>query len=81
METTEIKRVTAKARKSTDGTLWNLIVKCPFCMEEHTHGAGAVVNSPDGPAKEYYGRRATHCHAVAIALVAPREYFVESASK
>lgn len=73
METTEITRVTAKARKSTDGTLWLFTVKCPHCGFDHIHGAGSVATSPDKVESGYFGHRQAHCGA--------GEYFVESASR
>lgn len=72
METTEITRVSAKARKSTDGSMWFIDVKCAHCGERHVHGAGPALGNPDRPDPAYFGRRVAHCGL---------EYFVESASK
>lgn len=73
MDTTEIKRVAGKARKSDGGTQWALVVYCPFCREPHAHGAGSALASKEGVDPGYFGHRAAHCGG--------GEYFVESASK
>lgn len=57
--TTEVRKVKAEALKR--GELWDLRVLCPWCLTFHHHGAGAVALSPDAPAREFYGRRMSHC--------------------
>ncbi len=58
---TAVKQVTAKARKSTDGTMWVMVVACPFCQSPHVHGAGVVATAPDKPHAGYFGKRTAHC--------------------
>ncbi len=60
---TAVKQVTAKARKSTDGTMWVFVVYCPMCGEPHVHGAGVVSSAPDRPDPGYFGMRQAHCLA------------------
>lgn len=61
METEDMVKVKANARKSTDGTLWVFDLICPFCDKRHVHGAGVVATAKDEPDAGYFGERSAHC--------------------
>jgi hypothetical protein len=51
-------------RSSTKRDANLFVIVCPYCGEQHTHGAGAHTGDPQG----YVGHRAAHCSADARRL-------------